>query len=140
MIRLEFHGAAQTVTGSKYLVRSGQDALLIDCGMFQGLKELRLRNWEHPDFDVADLEHIVLTHAHTDHAAFLPRLHKLGFRGKVLSKSIQAENPACKAIDFRLHLDESGPANLRRYFRAHNKGLEAPQAVREPPSLEEKIP
>lgn len=91
MITLEFHGAAQTVTGSKYLVRAGKDRVLIDCGMFQGLKQLRLRNWEHPDFDVADLQHIILTHAHTDHAAFLPRLHKLGFRGAIYCSGATAK-------------------------------------------------
>lgn len=91
MISLEFHGAAQTVTGSKYLVRAGKDAVLIDCGMFQGLKELRLRNWEHPDFDVAELEHVVLTHAHTDHTALLPRLHKLGFRGSIYCSAATAK-------------------------------------------------
>lgn len=91
MISLEFHGAAQTVTGSKYLVRAGADAVLIDCGMFQGLKELRLRNWEHPDFDIADLKHIVLTHAHTDHTALLPRLHKLGFRGSIYCSAATAK-------------------------------------------------
>lgn len=91
MITLEFHGAAQTVTGSKYIVRAGKDAVLVDCGMFQGLKELRLRNWEHPDFDVAELKHVVLTHAHTDHTALLPRLHKLGFRGSIYCSAATAK-------------------------------------------------
>lgn len=91
MITLEFHGAAQTVTGSKYLIRAGDDELLLDCGMFQGLKELRQRNWEHPDFDIAGLKYIVLTHAHTDHSAFLPRLHKLGFRGSVYCSAATAK-------------------------------------------------
>src|SRR3990172_12015114 len=113
MIRLEFHGAAQTVTGSKYLVRSGQDTLLIDCGMFQGLKELRLRNWEHPDFDVADLEHIVLTHAHTDHAAFLPRLHKLGFRGKIYCSGATAKLAEIILLD-AAHLQEEDAEFLNK--------------------------
>lgn len=91
MIKLEFHGAAQTVTGSKYLVRAGQDMALVDCGMFQGLKELRLRNWEPPGFDLAGLEHIILTHAHTDHTAYLPRLHRLGFRGKIYCSAATAK-------------------------------------------------
>ncbi|HWO57283.1 MAG TPA: MBL fold metallo-hydrolase [bacterium] len=91
MINLAFHGAAQTVTGSRYLVRAGRETLLIDCGMFQGLKELRLRNWEPPDFDLAGLDAIVLTHAHTDHTAYLPRLHRLGFRGKVYCSAATAK-------------------------------------------------
>jgi metallo-beta-lactamase family protein len=82
-MQITFHGAAGTVTGSRYLVSTKSDAVLVDCGMFQGLKELRLRNWQHPDFDIADLKWIVLTHAHTDHSAYLPRLHKLGFRGQI---------------------------------------------------------
>lgn len=91
MINLEFHGAAQTVTGSRYLVRAGHETLLVDCGMFQGLKELRLRNWEPPDFDLAGLDAIVLTHAHTDHTAYLPRLHRLGFRGKIYCSAATAK-------------------------------------------------
>jgi metallo-beta-lactamase family protein len=59
--------------------------------MFQGLKELRQRNWEHPNFDVAELAYIILTHAHTDHTAFLPRLHKLGFRGRIYCSAATAK-------------------------------------------------
>jgi metallo-beta-lactamase family protein len=83
MISLAFHGAAQTVTGSKYLLRAGHDTVLVDCGLFQGIKELRLRNWEEPEFDVRSVEHIVLTHAHTDHIGYLPRLYRQGFRGRI---------------------------------------------------------
>lgn len=91
MITLTFHGAAQTVTGSKYLVRAGKEAVLVDCGMFQGLKELRLRNWDHPEFDITSLGQIILTHAHTDHTAYLPRLHKLGFRGTIYCSAATAK-------------------------------------------------
>jgi metallo-beta-lactamase family protein len=84
MITIAFHGAAQTVTGSKYLLRAGKEMLLIDSGVFQGLKELRLRNWDSPPFNAHHLRWIVLTHAHTDHIGFLPRLYRCGFRGKVL--------------------------------------------------------
>lgn len=83
VISLTFHGAAQTVTGSKYLVQAGARKLLIDCGIFQGKKQLRERNWSKPAFDPAAIEWIVLTHAHTDHTAYLPRLYKLGFRGRI---------------------------------------------------------
>ena len=84
MISLTFHGAAQTVTGSKYLLEIDGEKVLIDCGVFQGPKELRLRNWEPAPFDAKDLKWLVLTHAHTDHIGFIPRLYKWGFRGKVL--------------------------------------------------------
>lgn len=83
MISLAFHGAAQTVTGSKYLIRAGHDVCLLDCGVFQGLKELRLRNWDSPAFNAHKVRNMVLTHAHTDHIGFIPRLYKFGFRGKI---------------------------------------------------------
>jgi metallo-beta-lactamase family protein len=83
MIRLTFHGAAETVTGSKYLLEAGETRVLIDCGLFQGLKELRLKNWEELPFDAAALDAVVLTHAHIDHIGFLPRVVKLGCRAPV---------------------------------------------------------
>ncbi|MBI5202038.1 MAG: MBL fold metallo-hydrolase, partial [Elusimicrobia bacterium] len=81
---LGFHGAAKTVTGSKYLLESGPESLLIDCGMFQGLKELRLRNWRPPFFDPKTVGTVALTHTHIDHCGYLPRLVRDGFKGKVL--------------------------------------------------------
>ncbi len=73
-LRLSFHGAAGTVTGSRYLVETDHANILIDAGLFQGLKKLRLRNWEDPAFDPKSLDHVILTHAHIDHAGYLPRL------------------------------------------------------------------
>ena len=83
MVEIAFHGAAETVTGSKYLLSDGDASVLIDCGLFQTLKELRLRNWQSPQFDVAGLNAVVLTHAHIDHVGYLPRLVKLGFKKPV---------------------------------------------------------
>ena len=80
---LQFLGAAGGVTGSKYLFSYGADQLLIDCGLFQGLKELRLRNWAPVPFDLERLRAIVLTHAHIDHSGYLPRIVSNGFRGPV---------------------------------------------------------
>jgi len=80
---LTFLGAARTVTGSKYLVESGTDRVLVDCGMFQGLKELRERNWQALPVDPKTINAVVLTHAHIDHTGYLPRLVKQGFRGRV---------------------------------------------------------
>jgi metallo-beta-lactamase family protein len=68
-----------TVTGSKYLVESGGSRVLVDCGLFQGLRELRERNWEEPPFDVRLLDAVVITHAHVDHTAYLPRIVALGY-------------------------------------------------------------
>ncbi|HQU41453.1 MAG TPA: MBL fold metallo-hydrolase [Pirellulales bacterium] len=83
MVELAFHGAAETVTGSKYLLAAADARVLVDCGLFQGLKELRLRNWQPPLFDVASLDCVVLTHTHIDHVGYLPRLVKLGFQPPV---------------------------------------------------------
>ena len=82
-MRLVFLGAARTVTGSQYLLEAGDGRLLVDSGMFQGEKELRLRNWAEPDFDPAKVDAVVLTHTHLDHIGRLPRLVRQGFRGPV---------------------------------------------------------
>jgi len=83
MNTLRFLGATRTVTGSKHLVTSGNAQVLIDCGLFQGLKELRLRNWAPFPGDIRRLDAVILTHAHIDHAGYLPRLVKDGFKGPI---------------------------------------------------------
>jgi len=80
---LGFFGAAGTVTGSRYLLEHGRERVLVDCGLFQGYKKLRERNWSEPGFEPAGLSAIVLTHAHLDHSGYLPRLCQMGFRGPV---------------------------------------------------------
>ena len=87
MTTLQFLGAAGTVTGSKYLVQHDGRRILIDCGLFQGLKELRLRNWSPLPVDPKSIEAVALTHAHIDHIGSLPRLVKEGFNGPVFSTS-----------------------------------------------------
>ena len=82
-MRLTFMGAAGTVTGSKYLLEHGGKRLLVDCGLFQGLKQLRLRNWDRFPMDPSAIDAVVLTHAHIDHSGYLPALAKQGFRGPV---------------------------------------------------------
>jgi metallo-beta-lactamase family protein len=83
MATLTFWGGVGTVTGSKYLVESGRSRVLVDCGLFQGLRELRERNWEDPPFDAKALDAVVITHAHVDHTAYLPRLVALGYEKPV---------------------------------------------------------
>ena len=83
MTTLTFLGAAKTVTGSKYLLQTGIRRVLVDCGLFQGLKELRERNWQPFPVEPSSLDAVVLTHAHIDHTGYLPRLVKQGFRGRV---------------------------------------------------------
>src|SRR5215470_6045158 len=83
MSTLTFLGAAGTVTGSKHLLDLGDHRVLIDCGLFQGLKELRLRNWAALPIDAAKIDAVVLTHAHLDHCGYLPRLVAQGFKGRI---------------------------------------------------------
>ena len=78
-----FLGATETVTGSRYLLESERSRVLVDCGLFQGYKKLRQRNWAPPGFEPASLQAVVLTHAHLDHTGYLPRLVSAGFAGPV---------------------------------------------------------
>jgi metallo-beta-lactamase family protein len=80
---VEFFGAAETVTGSRHLVTHGDKKVLLDCGLFQGLKALRQRNWEAPPFDSSAIDAVVLSHAHIDHSGYLPLLSRLGFDGPI---------------------------------------------------------
>ena len=83
MATLTFLGAAGTVTGSRFLLETHGEKMLIDCGMFQGLKKLRLKNWEPFPVTPSEIDRVLLTHAHIDHTGYLPRLCKEGFAGKV---------------------------------------------------------
>lgn len=84
MFSVGFFGATGTVTGSRFLVETGHARLLVDCGLFQGYKQLRLRNWNRPPFDPASLDAVILTHAHLDHSGYLPVLVNDGFKGPIL--------------------------------------------------------
>lgn len=82
-IKIHFLGAAGTVTGSKYLIETQDKTILVDCGLFQGLKELRLLNWKSLPFNVAKIDMVLLTHGHLDHVGYLPRLVSEGFSGEI---------------------------------------------------------
>ncbi|MGW2705431.1 MBL fold metallo-hydrolase [Streptomyces sp. NPDC001340] len=82
---LTFVGAVGTVSGSKFLVESDHARVLVDCGLFQGLADLRRRNWRGLPCDAEDIEAAVITHAHLDHCGYLPRLVRQGFRGPVVT-------------------------------------------------------
>lgn len=83
MASLSFWGGVGTVTGSKYLIEAENGSVLVDCGMFQGLRELRERNWQEPPFDPKSLDAVLITHAHIDHTGYLPRLVAQGFKGPI---------------------------------------------------------
>jgi metallo-beta-lactamase family protein len=80
---ISFYGAVGTVTGSRFLIETDRTRVLVDCGMFQGLRELRDRNWQPPPFDPRSLDAVLITHAHIDHTGYLPRLVRQGFTGPV---------------------------------------------------------
>ena len=113
-----FAGGAGTVTGSKNLVRAGGESILLDCGLFQGLKQLRLRNWDAPPFDPRSLAAVVLSHAHLDHVGYLPVLVRRGFRGPVFCTPATASLAAVVLRD-AAHLQEEDAerANRRGYTR-----------------------
>lgn len=113
MVQLRFLGAAQTVTGSQYLVEDGNTRVMVDCGMFQGRKELRLRNWNDPTEDPASVKAVILTHTHLDHIGRLPRLVKRGFAG-----AVHATPPTAELAEILLkdaaHLQEEDARYLNR--------------------------
>jgi metallo-beta-lactamase family protein len=115
---LTFLGAARTVTGSKYLLDAGGSRVLFDCGMFQGLKELRLRNWEPFPVPPESIDAVVLTHAHLDHVGYLPRLVALGFRGAVFCTAGTSE--LCRLVlpdAARIQEEDAKQANRHRYTK-----------------------
>ena len=118
--RLRFLGAAGTVTGSKFLVETGRAQILLECGLFQGLKLLRLRNWARPPFDPAALSAVVLSHAHIDHSGYLPLLVRAGFRGPVYCTPGTADLLAVLLPDSaHLQVEDAARANRLGYTVHH---------------------
>ena len=120
---IRFLGATGTVTGSKYLVSAGGAALLVDCGLFQGYKQLRLRNWAPLPVNAAAIEAVVLTHAHIDHSGYLPLLARNGFKGKIHCS--EATLDLCRILlpdSGRLQEEEAEYAN-RKSFSRHKPAL-----------------
>jgi metallo-beta-lactamase family protein len=115
---IQFLGAAGTVTGSKYLIKTGNRNILIDCGLFQGLKELRELNWNNPAIDPQRIDTILLTHGHLDHVGYIPRLVKLGFKGSIITTAPTAELAAIILEDSgRIQEDEAIKANAMGYTK-----------------------
>jgi metallo-beta-lactamase family protein len=113
MARLSFLGAARTVTGSQYLLEADGRRLLVDSGMFQGEKALRLLNWTEPAFDPGEVDALVLTHTHLDHIGRVPRLVKQGFRGRIYCTPATRELAEILLLD-AAHLQEEDAAYLNR--------------------------
>lgn len=120
---LQFLGAAGTVTGSKFLLQVGRRRLLMDAGLFQGLKELRLRNWEAPPFTPSALEAVTLSHAHIDHSGFLPRLARTGFRGKIYCTSGTADLLKVMLPDAAMLQEEDAERANRKGYTKHRPAL-----------------
>ncbi|OGT31014.1 MAG: mRNA 3'-end processing factor [Gammaproteobacteria bacterium RIFCSPHIGHO2_12_FULL_35_23] len=119
-MRLKFLGATGTVTGSKYLLIIDNQKILVDCGLFQGQKELRLRNWNPLPISPSNLDKIVLTHAHIDHSGFLPLLVKNGFTGPIYATQATCDLCAILLPDSGfLQEEEAKRANQYGYSKHH---------------------
>lgn len=122
-VNISFLGGADTVTGSKYLVRHDKHSLLVDCGLFQGYKQLRLRNWSPLPFAPDQLDAVLLTHAHLDHSGYLPLLVREGYAGPVHA------TPGTRALCGILlpdsgHIQEEDAAFANRHgFSKHTPAL-----------------
>lgn len=119
-VTIHFLGGAGTVTGSKYLLVTGGKKLLIDCGMFQGLKELRLLNWAYPPVNMDEIDFVLLTHGHLDHTGYLPKLVKAGFKGRIIGTAPTLEIAKLILFDSaRIQEEEANRANKYGFSKHH---------------------
>jgi metallo-beta-lactamase family protein len=117
-INVQFLGAAGTVTGSKYLVETRQKKILIDCGLFQGLKELRLLNWQDLPVDASTIDCVILTHGHLDHVGYLPLLVKQGFKGTIFATEPTIEITKLILLDSaKIQEEDAERANRFQYSK-----------------------
>jgi len=119
-MKLQFLGATGTVTGSKYLLEANGRKFLVDCGLFQGLKELRLRNWAALPIDPKQIDAVILTHAHIDHTGYIPRLVNNGFTGPIYCS--EGTRDLCEIMlpdSGHLHEEDTKRANKYGYSKHH---------------------
>ena len=122
-VKINFLGAAGVVTGSKFLIETSEKNILIDCGMFQGLKELRELNWTDLPVQVDAIDVVLLTHGHLDHVGYLPRLLKQGFKGKIIGTAPTLAIAEIILKDSaKIHEEEASKANKENYTK-HNPAL-----------------
>lgn len=120
MMQIKFLGATGTVTGSKYLLTIDHQRILVDCGLFQGYKELRLRNWVPLPIDPASIDAVVITHAHIDHTGYLPLLVKQGFSGPIYAT--RATYDLCSVLlRDSGHLQEEDAKRANKYHYSKHK-------------------
>ena len=119
-VKVNFLGASGVVTGSKFLIETSEQNILIDCGMFQGLKTLRELNWSNLPVDVKSIDIVLLTHGHLDHVGYLPRLLKQGFRGKIVGTAPTLAIAEIILKDSaKIHEEEAEKANKEKYTKHH---------------------
>jgi len=123
MAKIRFLGAAGTVSGSKFLIDTGETRFLVDYGMFQGPKHLRLMNWEPPQVKPSSVDHVLLTHAHIDHAGMLPVLVREGFRGKIWTTAVTAELCEISLMDAAHLQEEDARFANKMKFSKHTPAL-----------------
>ena len=120
---LSFWGASGTVTGSKYLLETDKARIMVDCGIFQGGKELREKNWQDLPFNIKDLDAVVLTHAHTDHIGYLPRIVNQGFRGPIFCSRATASLAAILLEDSARLQEEEAEWRNKENRTSHHPAL-----------------
>jgi metallo-beta-lactamase family protein len=120
---ITFVGAARTVTGSKHLLDTGQAKVLVDCGLFQGLKALRERNWQPLQINPASIDAVILTHAHLDHVGWLPQLVTGGFKGRVFCTAATADLAKIVLADSAKLQEEDAAAANREGYSRHKPAL-----------------
>ena len=123
MTRITFHGAAETVTGSKYLLEAGRRSVLIDCGLFQGLKPLRELNWKRLPFDPRSIDAVVLTHAHIDHIGYLPRFVREGYDGPVYATEATVELAGLLLPDAAVNQERDADYANKKGYSKHKPAL-----------------